>query len=522
MKKLTSALLCFTMTFGLLSTTALAAVTEIKTSDLKTSFVDTSALASGKDNGYKFIQLSPAEYTFKIDASEKTEDGATDTKSYVILKSVNAAEGDGYFVMVDGGAPLAASNASANWGYMSVDANKGTTVRVFDPENSNSLAYYLNQDSYINAQFPIMKPYIENHTWYTEATTDQAAYSATCKIMLPSVTELVENIDRMGIVDSDKVKTADQLLKTRTPYNNAGTKDYTNEVDKNKYARSSVWFVRLLSGNFLMYAEPTPYRYSSPERACFYLSADFFKNVKCTSTVANGALAQILKENMSVLEMLDMGYTEDELTALGIAVEYPTAVDTEVKGHLAVGGTIYADFEWSHKNAETGEGKTTYQWYKNGEKIVGETGVSYMLTADDAGAEIKVEITPVDEFGQKGRSVFAQAGTVSNKSLEVSIAESSIKSGSAEIEDMSAVTSVTGTVNISANTNTDGLIHWIAVFDKTTNECKSLKIQSIAAGETGEKTITTNTFEASENNYVKMFVTDKLFKPVFGIEYFRR
>ncbi|UKI36620.1 MAG: hypothetical protein L6V93_22655 [Clostridiales bacterium] len=70
--------------------------------------------------------------------------------------------------------------------------------------DSGSIAYKMNTDEYMSAYFPLMKDYINEHTWYTEPTSrvnsvPVNAYSTVSKIALPSMTEYRINADRIGI-----------------------------------------------------------------------------------------------------------------------------------------------------------------------------------------------------------------------------------------------------------------------------------------------------------------------------------
>ena len=123
------------------------------------------------------LDASPSKYLFKTDSAD-------DEKEYILLKNVNAGENDGYFVMVN-----TYTDTSESTQY-----NTERGKYYFDVSDSGSIAYKMNTDEYMSAYFPLMKDYINEHTWYTEPTSKvdgvpADAYSTVAKIALPSMTE---------------------------------------------------------------------------------------------------------------------------------------------------------------------------------------------------------------------------------------------------------------------------------------------------------------------------------------------
>ena len=146
------------------------------------------------------LDTTPAKYLFK------TNDTA-DSKEYIILKNVNAGANDGYFVMVNNYVD-SCKQTQYNSGY---NANCTEISRYFDIKDPNCAAYKMNLDTYISANFPLMKDYINTHRWYTEDTSYSSKYSTDAKISLLSLTEYVVNADRIGMQNGL------QQWLTRTP-----------------------------------------------------------------------------------------------------------------------------------------------------------------------------------------------------------------------------------------------------------------------------------------------------------------
>ena len=508
-------------------------IATVNPDDIETPLTIVNSTATITAMGKEILDtLSPAQYTFKIDEDVKTADGKGDTKEYVLLKNVNAKDGDGYFVMVSDGAKATSDASTASYAlkqvypgvYSGEDAsiiakNYESPTRTFDAQNVKSLAYYLNQESYIKTHFPIMHEgnYIKDHTWYTEATTAEPAekaYATTCKIALPSTTEYIANIDRIGTKTNDVTWTP-TIFGTRTPHPTVLTKAHTS----NTYTAPAMWYV---TSNKALAGESLIYIWQTLERPCFYLSEDFFRNVKITAK-ENSALADVLKELMTYSEMKALGYTDEELNKMGISTEYPTGSNASVNGNYMAGNMIYADYDFSHTDSLVGEGVTAYQWYveENGvfNAVLGATDRQYVIKDSDVGKKIKVEITPYDENGYKADTI--SAVSYSPASARENLVFKNVSIGN--IESMSGVTSVNAEVTVDA-LSAKNVNLYVGVYNKKTNQCvalgKSANVE-ITAGVDAYQ-VSTETFTASDDNYIKVFALDTQNRPLFGIDYFRR
>lgn len=319
------------------------------------------------------LENTPTKYLFKTD-------NTSDDKEYIILKNVNAGANDGYFVMTNGYID-SCQQTQYNSGYTASSTN---ISHFFDIKDENCAAYKMNQSGYIEEKFPLMKNYINMHKWYTEPTTDATegynAYSTDAKIALLSLTEYVANADRIGV----KVGLSQWI--TRTP-------------NKNK----NLWYfdsrTKVVNGNATVYSNWN----GRANRPCFYLSEDFFKNVKLDMTLLkteDSEAAKIIKNIASTEEGLNAlktnaGYTSEELIELGIAAGGVQITSATLEGTGKCGDTLVATAA-TNKTAT----KTEYEWIKvnadNTQEALDSTTNNYTVKFADLGASIKCFVKVYD------------------------------------------------------------------------------------------------------------------------------
>lgn len=366
MKKLISLFLCILMIVSV-SAPAFAATTDLTEEDIAGLTTKVENIQSAKDftnAGLTMITDTPVKYVFKP--------ASGDTKSYVLLENVNAGVNDGYFVMVQDGGLTADSTGSAIKALRNVypgtcsDGNTEAPTVIFDKENQKSVAYYLNSEDYINSQFSVMKQYINDHTWYTETTNNviKSVYSTVAKIALPSVTEYKVNIDRIGVNSIANGYTkpySPTHFMLRTAHPGDGDQKHTS----NKYTTKAIWLAKNTSGTLTMQIGAAVYYWQTCERPCFYLSKDFFKNVKLDMSLLktqDSEVAKIIKEIASeengIATLTKAGYTESDLTELGIATGSVKITSATIAGDGKCGNTITATVT-TDGNAD----KTEYEWY---------------------------------------------------------------------------------------------------------------------------------------------------------------
>ena len=234
---------------------------------------------------------TPVEYTFSADNG--------DTKKYILLKNVNASENDGFFVMTDGYTENGAAYSSIPYGLSSSDRKGSKTAQsvVFDPDIKNTLAEKLNSDEYILQNFPLMKPYIQNHTWYTEKGYDIEPYKTTCKISLLSLTEYKANFDRIGYMPNGESMQWWTRSPHRTVDNYSVWEFLPKGVISSQFDLNSAYSKRVV-------------------RPCFYVSGDFFKNVRLDTRTMGGEVKKVISKTVSYEDAAKI-YSNVELAEIG-------------------------------------------------------------------------------------------------------------------------------------------------------------------------------------------------------------
>ena len=291
-KKIISLVLCI---FTLANAAAISVaaeslpITETLETPLARPWSDSSL---GVDASSRLAQ-TPEEYIFSMSDS-------ADTKEYILLKSVNAKENDGFFVMTNGYTEKGAAYSTNSYA-LSKDDKKGTKTAqsvVFDADIDGSLAQKLNDNAYISEYFPLMKDYINTHTWYTEEGYNLEPYKTDCKISLLSLTEYKENYDRIGYKPNDEEMQWWLRSPHRTVDNYSLWEFLPKGIIASQYDLNSAYSKRVV-------------------RPCFYISADFFKNVKLNTQNLGGEVKKVILENVtyeqaekmySKVELLDIGY----------------------------------------------------------------------------------------------------------------------------------------------------------------------------------------------------------------------
>ena len=257
---------------------------------------------------------------------------------------------------------------------------------AFDPEDENSIAYWLNNDYLNDADISERLPQeiIDNlveRVYHTEGGGDYVSfktdYDVKCKVVLLSQTEWSKYNAKFGYADD-------------TSY--------------------SFWFlrsVRGLTGAPLVAAILSPNsgltvdgRWSSVIgiRPAFYLSKDFFKKVSVDVENTGDAVMSIIRKdnNSSVLNSM---YSGKELKTLIESDIAPMADSVTITGRGIVGEKIVGEYDFVSldENAENG---TMIQWLKSkdGETwstILGANSLEYIPTSADVDYYVKMKVSPM-------------------------------------------------------------------------------------------------------------------------------
>ena len=254
----------------------------------------------------------------------------------------------------------------------------------FNPEDTNNVAYWLNNDFFDSGNggktLPdAMKPYITEWEWKTEALRDDAGSGhvpegykspsvppvANCKIALVSSWEWKKYIGRIGYPGATWIfrtaRTVDIKTNTKTIICHTGGLGYNATVDATGTPRGI--------------------------RPVFFIDSDFFANCKIES--AGGEVAKAIDEFCNP-EL----YTETEkATIFGL----PDANITSVTGNAVIGQELEVNYIYS---GAFDEQNTKIQWLRSNEsgtaytEIAGADKKKYTVTNADSDRFLKVTVTP--------------------------------------------------------------------------------------------------------------------------------
>lgn len=83
----------------------------------------------------------------------------------------------------------------------------------------------------------------------------------------------------------------------------------------------------------------------------------------------------------------------------------PTASEVIITWSMQVGATLTVSYQYTGDNPEWA---TEYQWYRNGEAIIGETSNTYTLLITDQTCDIICAVCPIDDQGNVGQLAFSE------------------------------------------------------------------------------------------------------------------
>ena len=182
-----------------------------------------------------------------------------------------------------------------------LDPNNPTVkYQIYDSNDPNSVAYYINQKSFINNNIVPSgyENYINTTAWETETGCRDKMVNDTVdisKVALPSMTELYKYIDKIGYRDGSSIR-------TRTPASSEG---------------SAGDFKFLLPSGGMQYVDPTSTFYQF--RVEVSINKELYKSIKLDAIKSGvDALKKInLPDMLTIDEAKALGYSDDELIKLG-------------------------------------------------------------------------------------------------------------------------------------------------------------------------------------------------------------
>lgn len=355
------------------------------------------------------LNRAPDERVFKTSDSPDVP--------FVLLDNVNASEDDGYFVFRQRSVVFSDNYDSGIYLALKFwDESKGngepasTNNFDYNPNDSRSIAYWLNQPEFEyttdQANTPTnvankagctiipeeIRPYVQTHTWWQEqapiyegtnvvGTSD--AFSVECKYNLLSITEYVANKKYISVTQSGDSKVTDdtnpwargQVTMTRTPGRGANR-------------RYSV-----INGAGNIDAKPCDTFYKAKIRPCFYLSKDFFRNVKMNVAELGDDVKQIIVRDVALDDAKNL-YTVDELLAIGYSVPDPDAVARIVHQGFNDGNTKY-NMTLNKSSELTGKYTLAVCAYKN-ISLKGADGTDKTVTQLLGAAYVPIDIKATD------------------------------------------------------------------------------------------------------------------------------
>jgi len=334
---------------------------------------------------------------------------------------------------------------------------------IFNPDNNKSIAYWLNNDFLANGNGKYILPdSIKNNiiekTWGVEGFTtmfgsgknkydkylDECGvtgytpsrvnaeklfsepYTVNGKISLMSLTEYLQYQDIIGISFGHgtwggmMLRSPELFITASTGESSVSQICYfgplqvtrqTSTEDTTKPLRINIADAASSEGFYFV-------------RPVFWLSKDFFKNVKCDTENMGKYPMEELKEHS--YEELSKIYTNTELENLGIYYDggeagrvCPIAENVEFFGDASVGKTLTGRYVYD-KNTELehvalAEGSSKYQWYisnsANSEKIKikDATELAYTPTEEQAEKYIWFSVTPKNKFSNIGDTVYSES-----------------------------------------------------------------------------------------------------------------
>lgn len=313
------------------------------------------------------------------------------SEKYILLDNTD----EGYFVMTE---KILTTRA------FSVD---GEPV-AFDPENENSIAYWLNKD-FLEAGFlpdAIISNLVERD-YKTEGGGSKVSfskdYTSSCKVVLLSQTEWSKYNDKFGYADDTS---------------------------------SAFWALRsarALTGNPLIAATGAPNAGLTVEgkwtsllgvRVAFFLKKDFFEKVSINVDGTGDNVLSIIR-NEAEKESLNQMYNAVEMFALTEDNIAPVAENVTIIGRGIVGEEIKGSYSFESLDGSAENG-TKIQWQRSRvggnidflwSTISGADKINYVPTSNDVDYYIRMKVTPMT--GAVAGSTFTSS-QLSNKIRAVS------------------------------------------------------------------------------------------------------
>lgn len=258
----------------------------------------------------------------------------------------------------------------------------------FNPENSSSIAYWLNHD-YLEGRAgsggkkinPHVTDYLEEREYLTEGNgvsnmNSKEDYVVKCKVAIPAFYEFTEQYS--DIIGYNPTGTTYYMV-FRTPISNNRTSCPNLKTDTGAVGVSVVTTTDKNYVNLSL-------------RPCMLIGYDFFKEHKLDMNMGS-EVKSFLRTKFTREEMLDAGYTEEELLQIGYVGSLVSADDFTMAGIRAAGQMLSID----NMRELPDNTDIKYSWYysdkKDGQfkKIVSAGQKNYVIEDRLIGMYIKAQ-----------------------------------------------------------------------------------------------------------------------------------
>lgn len=371
-------------------------------------------------------------------------------------------------------------------------------------ENRSNIAFYLQSDTFKAQLSTSITPYIDyNHIWCTERgswdTTQTAPQTKEAMgIGLLSVSEFLKYYAKAGYTASSNVGASSAAYWL------------TRSQQSSWVGTGTCLGINASSGDIEGLVSSSEYMV----RPSFYLSKDFFLNVKLdVSTMGNAVKSALLGR-----------YTEEELLKIYSAAEIdemkqvpPTISAISVSGDARVNGTLTGAYVYDHM-MDISEGESTYGFEisdtSDGDYKSVSTGKTWTVTAAALGRYVKFWCQPQTSTGVQG-TLYASDPVKIYSTANTNVTDVTFTNGSGKkISTIKGQTDLTPVVTISNPTASAKTVCIMTVlYDQANNVLASSVVsKSITAGATSvisEAALALPAYQSG--SYAKVLVWDDLY-----------
>ena len=297
-KRFLSTILCMVLATGI--TSAVYADTSDVDYSTNTGTAAISPIINDTPNAYRFSLPDSAKNYVLIDSYQNTESGK---REFFVMADYSASGG------------LTTDALSQNRYKFAKDStytwDSTSENYIWNPTDTNTLAGFINSDAFISKMTDSkIDEYVTAHKYKFEpaSESDKSVKSEVeSRYALPSISEINHYKDRIGVkayeynVSSGTMTTTANSWWLRTPPKTGGNG------------------AMVFHGSSLAPAwQSCDNGWGKTIRPCFYLTEDFFKNVKLDSSDLGSAVIQIVDFDsiLSKEQALALGYTEDDWNRL--------------------------------------------------------------------------------------------------------------------------------------------------------------------------------------------------------------